>query len=48
MFTRDFISGEMKYFHSVYGQSLIAAYLKYPEMKLIVGYFDRNENIMFK
>ena len=35
-------------FSSVYGQSLIAAYLKYPEMKLTAGYFDRNENSMFK
>ena len=35
-------------FSSVYGQSLIATYLKYPEMKLIAGYFDRNENSMFK
>ena len=35
-------------FNSVYGQSLIAAYLKYPEMKLIAGRFDRNEKAMFK
>ena len=36
MFTRDFISGEKNnIFNSVYGQSLIAAYLKYTEMKLI-------------
>ena len=49
VFTRDFISGEKNnIFNSVYGQSLIAAYLKYPEMKLIAGYFDRNEDTMFK
>ena len=35
-------------FNSVYGQSFIAAYLKYPEVKFIAGYFDRNENSMFK
>ena len=35
-------------FNSVYGQSFIAAYLKYPEMKLIACCFDRNENSMFK
>ena len=33
-------------FNSVYGQYLIAAYLKYPKMKLNVGHFDRNENTM--
>ena len=35
-------------FNSVYGQSLIVAYLKYPEMKLITGYSDGNENSIFK
>ena len=35
-------------FNSLYGQSLIAAYLKYPEMKLIAGYFDRNGSSICK
>ena len=35
-------------FNSVYGQFLIAACWKYPEMKIIAGYFDRNENSIFK
>ena len=34
--------------NSVYGQFLIAAYLKYAQMKLIAGYFDRNENSILK
>ena len=35
-------------FNSVYGQSLIAACLKYLKMKLIAGLFDRNEDSIFQ
>ena len=53
MFTSDFISGKIKFFSSVSGQSFITVYIKYPQLYpwnktqcgcyFIFGHFNRDE-----